>query len=84
MKLVKFISSVVLVASALVFTACTANTDTVHQKSTAFGIWTFNPACYTPSDGMGITVRTEQMSGMELPSGDKLSLFWGLVSFEDY
>jgi len=74
-----------LATVALALSGCnTADETTAHQKSTIFGVYTYEPACYTPSSPAAMTVRTDDAVGMELPSGDKTSFLWGLVSIEDY
>lgn len=84
MKLHKFALMAAFAASSLLLGACTSNTDTAQTKSTAFGIFTYEPGSYALNDGQDIQIRTDDISGMELPSGDRLQLFWGLVSIEDY
>ncbi|MBR6388542.1 MAG: hypothetical protein IKS15_00245 [Opitutales bacterium] len=84
MKILKFASLIAFAAAAFSMTGCTSNTNTAHQKSTAWGVYTFEPACYAVADEPSAVVTTDNVSGMELPSGDRLQLFWGLVSIQDY
>ena len=84
MKLHKFAILAAFAATSFFMGGCVSNTDTAHQKTTAFGLWTYEPAVYAVNNGLGARIRTDDMTGMELPSGDRLQLFWGLVSFEDY
>ena len=62
----------------------TGNERTAHQKSTFFGLYTYEPGCFSPTSDTSINIRTEEACGMELPSGDKTSFAWGLVTVEDY
>lgn len=84
MKLHKFAILATLAAGSLLLGACTSNTDTAHKKSTAFGLWTFEPGSYAVNEKNAATIRTDDISGMELASGDRLELFWGLIVVEDY
>ena len=83
MKLRKLVFLSLIAISAAVLSGCTDET-TAHQKTTVFGLYTYEPACFTPSSPISMTVRTEDACGMELPSGDRTQFLWGLVSIEDY
>jgi len=84
MKLRNFVF-LALATASFALTGCnTADETTAHQKSTVFGIYTYEPASYAATDPASMTVRTEDASGMELPSGDKTSFLWGLISIQDY
>ncbi|MBO7521526.1 MAG: hypothetical protein J6T16_04730 [Opitutales bacterium] len=84
MKILKFASLIAFAAAALSLTGCTSNTTTAHQKSSAWGVYTFEPACFSVTDTHSALIRTDDVAGMELPSGDRLQLFWGLISIQDY
>lgn len=84
MKILKFASLIAFAVASFSLTGCTSNTTTAHQKSTAWGIYTFEPACFAATDTMGIRLTTDEVVGMEIPSGDRLQLFWGILSIEDY
>lgn len=84
MKLHKFALLAVVALGSFLMSACTADTETDQKKSTLFGLYTYEPACYAVSDADAAVVRTDDVVGMELPSGDRLQLFWGLISIEDY
>lgn len=64
--------------------ACTSNQNTAHQKETFFGLYTYEPACFAPTYEGSLVGRTDSITGMELPSGDRTQFLWGLVSIEDY
>ncbi len=71
--------------SALAVSGCNlANEDTAQRKTTFMGIYTYEPGCFAPVSDYAIHARTEDMCGMELPSGDRTQFLWGLVSIEDY
>jgi len=72
-------------ASAFTLGGCnTADETTAHQKTTFLGVYTYEPACFAPSRPAAINVRTEDICGMELPSGDRTQFLWGLVTIQDY
>lgn len=74
-----------LAAAGFALSGCNvANDTTAHQKSTFWGLYTYEPGCYSPTSNYSINARTEDVAGMELPSGDRVSFLWGLVSVEDY
>ncbi len=85
MKLRKLAFLLSLAASAFALTACNVGDDTTaHQKSTFFGLYTYEPGCFAPQSGTSFNLRTDQACGMELPSGDRTQFCWGLLSIEDY
>lgn len=84
MKLHKLALLASVAATSLFLGACTSDTNTAHQKTTAFGVFTYEPSCYAVDNTTSAVLTTEEVCGMELPSGDRLQLFWGLVSIEDY
>ncbi len=61
-----------------------ASDETAHKKTTVFGIFTSEPESFASRDVAAFPLRTEEAFGMELPSGDRLTFLWGLVSLEDY
>lgn len=75
----------VLSISALVVSGCNvASEDTAHRKSTFLGFYTYEPGCFAPTSDVALSARTDDMCGMELPSGDRTQFLWGLISVEDY
>ena len=73
-------------AASVALTGCNVADDTKKKKKTTFlGIYTYEPGCYSPSNAdTALTARTDDMIGMELPSGDRTQFLWGLISVEDY
>jgi hypothetical protein len=84
MKLHKFAILATLAVSSLLLGACTANTQTAHRKSTVFGLVSYEPNSFQVSHPATAVVRTDDITGMELASGDRLELFWGLITIQDY
>ena len=84
MKLYKFAILAILAVSSLLLGACTANTQTAHKTSTAFGLFSYEPNSFKVSPATTAVVRTDEISGMELATGDRLELFWGLITIQDY
>ena len=85
MKLRKLVFLSLIAISSAVLSGCNvADETTAHQKTTLFGLYTYEPACFAPSSPISMTVRTDEICGMELPSGDRTQFLWGLVSIEDY
>lgn len=84
MKL-RILALISMVIAGAVLGGCnTGNDRTAHQKSTFFGLYTYEPAIYAPTSDYSLNLRTDDACGMELPSGDKTSFAWGLVTVEDY
>ncbi len=85
MKLRKIVFLLSSITAALALSACNVGDETTaHQKSTFFGLYTYEPASYAPQSDASFNLRTEEACGMELPSGDRTQFFWGLISIEDY
>ncbi len=75
--------TVAAVAAAL--SGCnTADETTAHRKTTCFGLYTYEPECYKPSTPTSMIITTDEACGMELPSGDRTTFFWGGISVQDY
>lgn len=72
-------------AASLALSGCNvADDSTAHRKTTCFGLYTYEPGCYKPTNPDSITITTDEACGMELPSGDKTTFFWGALSVQDY
>ena len=84
MKLRNIAFTLALAASSFLMGGCVADDTTAHTKTTVFGVYTSEPESFKANDPASITLRTEDATGMELPSGDRTKLFWGLVSLQDY
>lgn len=85
MKLHKFVLLVSVALGSLLTSACSSTeVATAHQKTTLFGLFTYQPASYAVTNPSSTVITTDEMFGMELPSGNRLQLAWGLISLEDY
>jgi len=84
MKLRKLLLTLASLSALFLLNACVANTDTAHKKSTAFGLYTYEPGAFTRAGEATASIRTDEATGMELPSGDKTQFFWGLITIQDY
>ncbi len=84
MKLRNLLFILIAAMGALLSGCNTGNEQTAQQKTTFMGIYTYEPGCFAPVSDTTMSVRTEDMSGMELPSGDRTQFLWGLISIEDY
>ena len=84
MKLRKLVFLSLIAISTAVLSGCNGNEDVANKRSTLFGLYTYEPACFTPSSPISMTVRTKELYGVDLPSGDRTQFLWGLVSIEDY
>ena len=74
-----------LAAAGFALSGCNvANDTTAHQKSTFWGLYTYEPGSYTPTCDISINARTEDITGMGLPSGGRVTILWGLVSVRAY
>ncbi len=81
----KFRNLLLIVVAAVALAGCnTANDSIAHRKTTCFGLYTYQPECYAVTDPCSITLTTDEACGMELPSGDKTTFFWGALSIQDY
>lgn len=49
-----------------------------------FGIVQERPASYHPRKVSSFPLRSREIVGRQNMTGDQVSLFWGLISFEDY
>jgi len=85
MKLRNLVFLSLISAGAALLSGCNVGDETTaHQKTTVFGLYTYEPACFAPTSPVAMRVRTEDAVGMEIPSGDRTQFLWGLISIEDY
>ena len=83
MKLRKLVFLSLIAISSAILSGC-ASDDVAHKKSTLLGLYTYEPACFTPTSPTKMSVRTDEIYGRELPSGDRTQFLWGLITIEDY
>jgi len=48
------------------------------------GIIEVQEGTYADAGSTSLGVRTEEITGPNEPSGDQISLFWGLINISDY
>lgn len=77
-----FLLSIVLISGLM--SACSSNDQVAHNKTTVLGIVTFEPACYEVTKDTSDIIRSDEVYGMELPSGNRTQFLWGAISIEDY
>ena len=55
-----------------------------HKKSNFFGIMKYEEASFIPSGNSTAILKTSDVIDTRNPSGDKLTLFWGLIEINDF
>ncbi len=71
-------------ASALM-SACSSTDDGRADKGfNCLGIVKYEPASFVPSNEYSIVVRTKDLFGSSLPSGDRTSFLWESIVLQDY
>lgn len=80
------LSSVAALALVLVASGCaTRNTSSGGKETTVLGgAVTVATDSFQPATPATLDVDTTKLSGKDGPSGKKVSLFWGLLTFRDY
>ncbi len=80
------LSSVAALALLLVASGCaTRNTSSGGKETTVLGgAVTVATDSFQPTTPATLDVDTTKLSGKDGPSGKKVSLFWGLLTFRDY
>ncbi len=75
-----------MIAASAILSGCASDDklQVANQKTTFFGLITYDQACFTPTEVQAMNLRTQDAFGRDLPSGDRLSFGWGLISIEDY
>ena len=74
-----------LVASAFVFTACDSHHDTMAPRETnVLGIFKYTPESYAHTGPNTFAIHTDELYTRRDFSGDKTTLFWGLITIKDY
>jgi hypothetical protein len=80
------LSSVAALALVLLASGCaTRNTSSGGKETTVLGgAVTVATDSFQPATPATLDVDTTKLSGKDGPSGKKVSLFWGLLTFRDY
>lgn len=78
--------SVAALALVLITSGCaTRNTSSGGKETTVLGgAVTVATDSFQPATPATLDVDTTKLTGKDGPSGKKVSLFWGLVTFRDY
>ena len=73
------------VTASLLMSACSSTNDTASNNGfNCLGIVKYEPASFAPSSEYSAVIRTEDLFGMGLPSGDRTSFLWDAVVIQDY
>lgn len=73
------------VAASLLMSACSSTSDTASNKGfNCLGIVKYEPASFAPSNEYSAVIRTEDLFGMDLPSGNRTSFLWDTIVIQDY
>jgi hypothetical protein len=76
-----------LAALALAGTGCSStsgNPQVANHDKNILGIYKFQPGAYTYAPPTGSVVHANQIISHPNMSGDKTTLLWGLITYEDY
>lgn len=77
---------VALLVLAVVGSGCATRTNTSGGKETTVlgGAVTVSRDSFQPTTPATIDTDTSKIAGKNGPSGKRVSLFWGLLTFQDY
>lgn len=87
MKLRKLAILFSAVAASLLMSACSSLNDeevVAGNGFNFFGVVSHEPGSFAPAGEYSSVVRTHDIYGMELPTGDRTSLLWGAIVIQDY
>ena len=81
----KIITLLTIAVAALFFTGCKSNTAQMAPSETnILGIVKVEEASYAASSPTTVAVSTNELFSRQDISGDKVTLFWGLITLKDY
>ncbi|MDG1242388.1 MAG: hypothetical protein P8R37_07865 [Opitutae bacterium] len=81
----KILTLLSLVAAALVFTGCDGRKAQMTSGETnVLGLYKNVQESYAPSSPNSFTINTNELYTRKNFSGDKTTLFWGLITIKDY
>lgn len=73
------------ITASLLVSACSSSSDTASNSGfNCLGIVKYEPASFAPSSEYSAVIRTEELFGVDLPSGDRTSFLWDAVVIQDY
>lgn len=85
MKLQKLAFLFSALLASVLMNACTSNDEVATDNGfTCLGLVSYEPASFAPASPSSAVVRTKDIFGSTLPSGDKTSLLWGAIVIQDY
>lgn len=84
MKAIKLAFISFAVAASGLMSACSSTNDVADQSFNVLGIVSHEPASFIPESEYSAVIRTKDVFGCELPSGDRTSFLWGAVVIQDY
>lgn len=74
-----------LIAAALVFTGCDGGKAQMTTGETnVLGLYKNVQESYAPTSPNSFTINSDELYTRKNFSGDKTTLLWGLITFEDY
>lgn len=74
-----------VVLASVFMSACSSSNDAVADKGFNFlGLVSYEPASFAPSGEYSAVIRTKDVFGCSLPSGDRTQFLWGAIVIEDY
>jgi len=74
-----------LAAAALVFTGCDGGKAQMTPETTnVLGLYKNAQESYAPTSPNSFTINSDELYTRKNFSGDKTTLLWGLITFEDY
>ncbi|MGJ8638654.1 MAG: hypothetical protein ACSHYA_04615 [Opitutaceae bacterium] len=81
----KFIAPLLIAVSALVFTACDSGHAQLEKKETnLLGAVSYSAESYAPTGPGTVAISTNELYDRDNPTGDQVSLLWGLITIKDY
>lgn len=82
---IKLVSLLVLSSFALLMTGCDKGRSQMgHRETQLLGVAKLEKSNYTPSGINTVDVETDELYSRKNFSGDKVTLFWGLITLKDY
>lgn len=73
-----------IVLGTAALTGCGGSKIVSTNETNLLGIVRYEKAVYTPTGPATFSIASDEIDAREIFSGDKLSLFWGLITLKDY
>lgn len=85
MKLRKLVFLSLAVVSSMLMSACSSTNEGVADKGfNCLGIVKYEPASFVPAGQYSAVIRTKDLFGSSLPSGNRTSFLWEAIVIQDY